>query len=327
MKKHIKKHIKLIVAIVIIMVIILSGIIYLINKSSNSNSNSDGEAELNKNNLGTTEEICSQTMIETTTEPEITTTEEITSQKTTLEETTSQETTSDVITTEVIPNDTTPYTPSIKNQGDYIVVIDAGHQQYGNSEQEPIGPGASETKNKVAGGTSGVSTGIPEYELTLQVSLKLEQILKQRGYQVIMIRSTNNVNISNAERAIIANNAKADAFIRIHADASSTSSVTGMTALCQTSSNPYNGNIYAYSNSLSAYVINAMSILTGARNRGISETDIMSGINWSNVPTTIIEMGFMTNPNEDTLMSTEDYQNKLATGMANGIENYFAGLQ
>ena len=69
----------------------------------------------------------------------------------------------------------------------YLIAVDPGHQQYGNSEKEPIGPGASETKAKVAGGTSGVSTGMPEYELTLQVSLKLKEELQNRGYQVLMM--------------------------------------------------------------------------------------------------------------------------------------------
>ena len=119
----------------------------------------------------------------------------------------------------------TKKTSKNSNNNKKTIVIDPGHQTRGDSTKEPIGPGATETKAKVTTGATGISTKQKESELALKVALLLEKALKEEGYNVIMTRTTNNVNISNKERAMIANNADADAFLRIHADSYSDSNV------------------------------------------------------------------------------------------------------
>lgn len=209
----------------------------------------------------------------------------------------------------------------VKGKG--IVGIDPGHQLRGDSSTEKNGPGSSVSKAKVAGGTKGAATGKPEYQLTLEVAKKLKRELWDRGYQVVMTRTKNDVNISNKERALLINESGADICVRIHADGAA-SSARGATALCPSASNPYISKLYKKSRLLSEKVLTSYCKATGLRSRGISYRDDLTGTNWSTVPTTLIELGFMTNTTEDRYLSSASGQKQMVQGLADGIEAYFA---
>lgn len=226
--------------------------------------------------------------------------------------------------------------PSVFNQVDgesadntssngHIVGIDPGHQSENidMSATEPNGPGSSTMKAKASTGTSGSFSGLPEYQLNLNVSLLLRDILEQRGYQVVMTRTDNDTAISNKERAELVASKGAEICVRIHANGDDSSGVSGALTMCPSQQNPYVSSLYDSSNRLSRCIIDSYCAATGFQNRGIIYTDSMTGINWSTIPVTIVEMGFMTNQNDDLKMADFSFQQTMAEGIANGVDAYF----
>lgn len=221
-------------------------------------------------------------------------------------------------------NDTNTNVNTNTKETGKTICIDAGHQRYGNNALEAIGPGSSIRKPKVTSGTVGKYTHKAESEVNLETAKKLKSILISRGYKVVMVRESQDVNISNIQRAEIANKSNADLAIRIHCDGSGNSALHGYFILTPSSSNRFlSSSIVNSSLRLTKCLLPAIQKATGANNRGISYRDDLTGTNWSKVPTVLVEMGEMSNKQEDYALSTPAYQEKMATGMANGIDEYF----
>lgn len=225
------------------------------------------------------------------------------------------------------PAVTTPKVEAIPGQSrdsnGKVVVIDPGHQLHGDSTMEQNGPGSSVMKARVTQGTTGVATRVPEYILNLAISLQLKTELENRGYTVYMTRSTHEVNISNKERAEYATDVKANIAVRIHANGSTNAATNGAEAIIPSAGNPYVGHLASASQSLGRCILDAYCAATGFQKRTVYANDTMTGINWSTVPVTILEMGYMSNPEEDRKMQDAAMQNNMVQGIANGIDAYF----
>lgn len=215
-------------------------------------------------------------------------------------------------------------TSSLRGVEEYLIVLDAGHQLREDLNKEALGPGAPDTEFRMDAGSVGVATGQQEYDLTLEVCKRLKSVLEKRGYQVVLIRNHNAVSISYVERAQVANKLYADAYITLHAGFSEDETVQGVNTICQTSENAYNAGIYKECHALAKAIMDGLVNSTGAAEQKVKETDKMSGLNWCQVPMTYVEMGYLSNANEDRMLSADSYQQKLAVGIADGLDAFFA---
>ena len=205
----------------------------------------------------------------------------------------------------------------------FTICIDPGHQEKGDPTHEQIAPGSTETKARVSTGTRGVKTGIPEYVFTLEFSFLLRDRLVQEGFDVIMTRERHDINISNIERAKIANEANADLAIRIHADYSANSEVKGFMLLIPSPDSIHTAPIYGESRRAAEKVVASLLNISGISSLGIRQRSDITGFNWSKVPVLIFEAGFMSNPEEDVLLASQDYREKLVEALVSGISDYF----
>lgn len=213
---------------------------------------------------------------------------------------------------------TEEYKKVSKKPSETTIVIDPGHASVTSLVKEQQAPGSTIMKVKEPGGAQGINTKTPEYLVNMEVALRLRSLLQEKGYTVIMTKTENKQMLGNIARAEIGNKANADLVIRIHADSSDNSSVNGASMLVP-ANNKYTGNIYNVSKKYGASVLNKLISDIGMKNRGVSERDDMTGFNWSKVPVILVEMGFQSNVSEDKLLSSSDYQDKLAKSLSEGI--------
>ena len=212
----------------------------------------------------------------------------------------------------------------VRGLDEHIIVIDAGHQLREDKGKEAIGPGGAETEQRMDTGNVGVTTGQPEYEVTLNIALKLREELQKRGYTVYMTRSSNdNTSISYKERAQVANNLCADAYLTLHNGYSEDPEVRGLSAVCQTEKSSYIADLYTENKELCNALLTAMVHATGSKRLGLQETDKLSGINWCSTPMAMLELGYLSNENDDRLLTAEPYLEKLVAGIADGLDRYF----
>ena len=203
-----------------------------------------------------------------------------------------------------------------------VVCLDPGHGITSESKSEAVSPLSGETKPAYVSGASGEYQ--TEEELNLAVAKYVKIRLEKRGATVVMTRETHEAAVSNIERAQIANDAEADLCIRIHADGAEGSSAHGISTLIPAGSLLGTPEIAEPSREAAVCIQNALVKATGAQDRGLVERSDLTGFNWSEVPVVLVEMGFLSNPEEDQKLSTEKYRKQVADGIADGAQEWLS---
>ena len=274
-------------------------------------TDTEGNVESDNETVADTEAVTESQMEETT--------EEVSEAETEAETETQSE-------TETVSEE--EQTENAESQTEKIMVaIDASHQgaDADLTEEEPIGPGSETMIKGFSEGISGTATGLEENELNLEVAVKLKDILEERGYEVFMTREDADTQLSEVERAELVNASDAQILISLHANGGDDSSERGACAQAPSYENPYitDTDLVKKSNALGDIVLQAYCDKTGLTDKGLYNVDSRAQINWSKIPVIVLEMGFMSNTEDDTYMAEDTNQQKMAEGIADGIDLYF----
>ena len=191
------------------------------------------------------------------------------------------------------------FTTGLKNK---VIAIDAGH---GGSDPGAIGP-----------------TNYMEKTATLAVAKRVQALLEQAGARVIMTRQedrdvfgpkASDVEELNA-RSTVANNRKADVFLSIHMNAFTDPSVGG------TSTYYYQKTKY---DSMLAQSLQTSLVEAGKlQDRRVNQANFYV-IKRTRMPAALIELAFISNPDEEKLLSLPDFQQKMSLGIVRGLERFF----
>lgn len=161
-------------------------------------------------------------------------------------------------------------------------------------------------------------SGTVEKEINLELARLLEQRLQEMGYETVMLREDNDTHMTLEERVQKAEEAKATLYISIHQnffDGAQASSVSGTeTWYCEASEG---------SRRLAQLIHKGAVEMTGAKDRGLKETDELYVIREAPMPSCLIETGFLSCAEEREALASPEYQDKLARGIAQGIDLFF----
>lgn len=278
----------IIVTLILILLAIGLGIYFLIShlnsKSSGSETTSATTLATSSDTLAVSEE--SETTTSETTEPEITPTPEV-----------------------------TPFPAGGPALTGYCVVIDPGHQAVANTDPESMSSSMGGSKDRSSQGYIGVVTGTDESEINLSNALLLKEYLESLGCEVYLTRETNDVDISNKERAEFAVSKDPDLFIRLYCNAANDSKTNGIEIIVA-NSGEYASQVVTWGENLGKQ----LSASTGSAFNGCKASEKYSGLNWANsVPSFMIRMGYLTNSDDEANLLNEDYQFKLCQGIAQFI--------